>query len=70
MEYEIFKSTTVGNDYLKTLQKNEDLIPVDGYLEYIIQVENLRKSCPDNPIWEEKFDREIQATKRIIKKII
>lgn len=70
MEYESFKKTTVGADYLKLLNKNGELFPIDGYLEYIVLINKLRGECPNNILWTEKFDREIEATNRILKKII
>lgn len=70
MENELFKATTVGNDYIETVNKNKCLLSIDGYLDYILVMTELKNSCPDNPLWKEKFDREIQATKRIIKTII
>lgn len=69
MEYDRFKSTTVGADYLEALNKDKFLLPIDGYLDYMMLITKLKEECKDNSIWELKFDLEIQATRRIIKKI-
>lgn len=66
MEYERFKNTTVGSSYFEYLEKGY-FPSIDLYLDYIIGLEKMKT---EDSIWNDKIDAEIEATKRIIKKLV
>lgn len=73
MDKDKFRETTIGSIYLKNLKDSMDsnkfLYPIEAYWDYLKQVIELKKDMPENKVWQEKCNREIEASGRIINKL-
>lgn len=63
MSIQDYRDTTIGSDYLDS-KKTYD---TDILLDYLAGLLKCRNDQPENKIWVFKYDREIEATKEILK---